>query len=144
MIKNKTMKNKTAQNKAEPFFSKRMKYFVALNLGFSALCGLLLFALTTSPAFAQAVTVDLGGGDGGTVTGRVIQTVALGQYNNLCCDAARIWNRDNDKTNTSPLADPHICRSLHRQRQQRALPHKPVQRPNWPVRRFRSTNTNWI
>ncbi len=77
MKQNKRMKNKISQHKAEPFFSKKMKYFVALNIGFSALCGLLLFALTTSPALAQAVTVDLGGGDGGTVTGRVIQTVAL-------------------------------------------------------------------
>lgn len=61
----------------EPFLNINMKRFVFLNLGLSALCGLLLFAITTNPALAQAVTIDLGGGEGGTVTGRVIQLVAL-------------------------------------------------------------------
>ena len=54
-----------------------MKRIIAINLGITALCGALLFFLTTNPALAQAVTIDLGGGEGGTVTGRVIQMVAL-------------------------------------------------------------------
>lgn len=54
-----------------------MKRFIAINLGLSALCGLLLIGLTTSPAWAQSFNIDMGGGDGGTLTGRVIQMVAL-------------------------------------------------------------------
>ncbi len=54
-----------------------MKRVIAVNLGFTVLCGLLLLALTTNTALAQAVTIDLSGGEGGTVTGRVIQLVAL-------------------------------------------------------------------
>lgn len=71
---------KQAQNikqKTEPFFSKSMKRFVAINLIITAVCGGLLFAITTNPALAQAITIDVGGGDGGTVTGRVIQLVAI-------------------------------------------------------------------
>lgn len=71
---------KQAQNikqKREPFFSKSMKRFVAINLIVTAVCGALLFAITTNPALAQAITIDVGGGDGGTVTGRVIQLVAI-------------------------------------------------------------------
>ncbi len=61
----------------KPFFSKNMKRFIAINLGITALCGALLFALTASPAFAQAITIDMGNGEDGTVTGRVIQLVAI-------------------------------------------------------------------
>lgn len=61
----------------EPFFSKTMKKFIVINLLISGICGALLFALTTSPALAQAVTLDMGTGEGGTVTGRVIQLVAI-------------------------------------------------------------------
>lgn len=71
---------KQAQNikqKTEPFFSKSMKRFIAINLIVTAVCGALLFAITTNPALAQAITIDVGGGDGGTVTGRVIQLVAI-------------------------------------------------------------------
>ena len=58
-------------------FDKKTKRFIAINLVISALCGALLFALTTSPALAQAITLDLGTGEGGTVTGRVVQLVAI-------------------------------------------------------------------
>ena len=54
-----------------------MKRFIAINLIITALCGGLLFALTTNPALAQAITLDMGQGEGGTVTGRVIQMVAI-------------------------------------------------------------------
>lgn len=69
------MENK--DNKTKPFFTKTMKKFIVINLVITALCGALLFALTTSSAFAQAVTIDMGQGDGGTITGRIIQMVAL-------------------------------------------------------------------
>ena len=65
------------KQKREPFFNKTMKRFVAINLIITAVCGALLFAITTNPALAQAITIDVGGGDGGTVTGRVIQLVAI-------------------------------------------------------------------
>ena len=54
-----------------------MKRFIAINLVITGLCGALLFALTTNPALAQAVTIDIGQGGSGTVTGRVIQLVAI-------------------------------------------------------------------
>lgn len=54
-----------------------MKRFLIINFIITGLCGALLFALTTSPAFAQAITLDMGTGEGGTVTGRVIQLVAI-------------------------------------------------------------------
>ncbi len=60
-----------------PFFTKNMKRFIALNLLVTAFCGGLLFLLTTSPSFAQAITIDMGQGEGGTVTGRVIQLVGI-------------------------------------------------------------------
>ena len=57
---------------------RKLLLFSLLSLGFSALCGVLLIALTTNPALAQAITLDLGNGDSsGTVTGRVVQLVAL-------------------------------------------------------------------
>ncbi len=65
------------QRKTEPFFNKSMKRFIAVNIGLTVLCGLLLLGLTTNPAWAQALSIDLGGGEGGTVTGRVVQLVAL-------------------------------------------------------------------
>lgn len=71
------IKPTNAQQKREPIFSKGMKKFIAINLFISALCGALLFALTTSPAFAQAITLDMGTGEGGSVTGRIVQLVAI-------------------------------------------------------------------
>jgi len=65
------------KNAKEPFFSKNTKRFLAINIFFTALCGLALFLLSQSPALAQSITIDTGGGDGGTVTGRVIQLVAI-------------------------------------------------------------------
>ncbi len=57
---------------------KKLFLFSALSIGFSALCGLLLIALTTNPALAQAITIDMGSGENsGSVTGRVVQLVAL-------------------------------------------------------------------
>ncbi len=70
------MKQKIKE-KRPPFFDKSMKRFVLINLAISGLCGALLFALTTSPAVAQAISLDLGTGESGTVTGRVIQLVAI-------------------------------------------------------------------
>lgn len=70
-------KSNTTPFFSTPLFSKGMKRFIAINLGITALCGGLLLLLTTHPALAQAVTIDLGQSDGGTVTGRVIQLVAL-------------------------------------------------------------------
>jgi flagellar biosynthetic protein FliP len=70
------IKTKSASKK-EPFFTKNMKKFIGINLLITALCGGLLFALTSSPALAQAITLDMGQGEGGTVTGRVIQLVAI-------------------------------------------------------------------
>ncbi|HPF77829.1 MAG TPA: flagellar type III secretion system pore protein FliP, partial [Alphaproteobacteria bacterium] len=64
-------------NKAAPIFGKNMKRFMIINLIISGLCGALVFLLTTHPALAQAITIDMGNGDGGTVTGRVIQLVAI-------------------------------------------------------------------
>lgn len=58
-------------------FDKNTKRFILLNLIITGICGALLFALTTNPALAQAITLDLGDGEGGTVTGRVIQLVAI-------------------------------------------------------------------
>lgn len=57
--------------------SKKTTRFLAYNLLFTAICGLILFFLSNSPAFAQAITIDVGDGEGGTVTGRVIQLVAI-------------------------------------------------------------------
>ena len=52
--------------------------FSLIGLLVSALCGIVLLILTTHPAFAQALTIDLGNSEGNaTVTGRVIQLVAL-------------------------------------------------------------------
>ncbi len=70
------MTTKTIKDK-QPFFSKNMKRFVIVNLLFTVICGLGLFFLSQSPALAQSITIDTGGGDGGTVTGRVIQLVAI-------------------------------------------------------------------
>lgn len=64
-------------HKTEPFFTKNMKKIITINLVITGLCGALLFALTTNPALAQAVTIDIGQGGNGTVTGRVIQLVAI-------------------------------------------------------------------
>lgn len=71
------MQNVKSSDKKQPFFSKTMKRFLAINMLITAICGGLLFALTTNPALAQAITLDLGSGEGGTVTGRVIQLVAI-------------------------------------------------------------------
>lgn len=71
------MQNVKSSGKKQPFFSKTMKRFLAINFLITAICGGLLFALTTNPALAQAITLDLGSGEGGTVTGRVIQLVAI-------------------------------------------------------------------
>ena len=58
--------------------NKALNRFTLFSLAFSALCGLALMALTSHPALAQAVTIDLGNSEGNaTVTGRVIQMVAL-------------------------------------------------------------------
>jgi len=60
--------------------NKTLNRISIFSLCFSALCGLLLITLTSHPALAQEVTIDLGGGDtagNATVTGRVIQLVAL-------------------------------------------------------------------
>ncbi len=70
------MTTKTIKDK-QSFFSKNMKRFVIFNLLFTVTCGLGLFFLSQSPALAQSITIDTGGGDGGTVTGRVIQLVAI-------------------------------------------------------------------
>jgi len=43
----------------------------------TAIAGGLLFAITSSPALAQAITLDMGSGEGGTVTGRVVQLLAI-------------------------------------------------------------------
>ncbi len=69
----------TQETKTETpvFFTKTMKRFIVVNLLVTAICGALLVALTTSPALAQAITLDMGTGEGGTVTGRVIQLVAI-------------------------------------------------------------------
>lgn len=58
--------------------NKTLNRLTLCSLAFSALCGLALMALTSHPALAQAVTIDLGNSEGNaTVTGRVIQMVAL-------------------------------------------------------------------
>ena len=64
-------------HKPQPIFSKNTKRFLAWNIGFTALCGGLVLLLTSFPAIAQTMSIDLGGGEGGSVTGRVIQLVAL-------------------------------------------------------------------
>jgi flagellar biosynthetic protein FliP len=69
------MQNLTS--KPKPIFDKKTKRFIAINLAVSAVSGLILYLLTTNPAMAQALTLDLGTGEGGTVTGRVIQLVAI-------------------------------------------------------------------
>ena len=61
----------------KPLLNKPTKRFLAWNIGFTGVCGILLFILTSFPALAQTMSIDLGGGDGGTVTGRVVQLVAL-------------------------------------------------------------------
>lgn len=65
------------QKKTEPFLTQSMKRFIAINLGITFICGALLFAITSNPALAQAITIDLGTDNSGTVTGRVIQLVAI-------------------------------------------------------------------
>ena len=65
------------KNKRQPLFSKNMKRFIVCNILFTALCGLGLLILTNSPALAQSITIDTGAGDGGTLTGRVIQLVGV-------------------------------------------------------------------
>ncbi|MEM6812201.1 MAG: flagellar type III secretion system pore protein FliP [Pseudomonadota bacterium] len=66
------MKKKQTKNK--PFSLKKL--FI-LNLLFTGLCGLALFLLTTNPAIAQSVTIDFENSEGGTVTGRVVQLLAI-------------------------------------------------------------------
>lgn len=67
-------KNLSSNGKSQNLFSAR---FILFNIIFTLLCGIGLFALTNSPALAQSITIDTGSGDGGTVTGRVIQLVAI-------------------------------------------------------------------
>ncbi|MAZ76525.1 MAG: flagellar biosynthetic protein FliP [Micavibrio sp.] len=58
--------------------NKTLNRFTLLSLAFSALCGLALVVLTSHPALAQAITIDLGETESNaTVTGRIIQLVAL-------------------------------------------------------------------
>ncbi|MEM9470180.1 MAG: flagellar type III secretion system pore protein FliP, partial [Pseudomonadota bacterium] len=67
----------TKKTKRKKFLNSGLKKLFLANIIFTAICGITLFLLTNSPAFAQAVTIDLGDGEGGTVTGRVIQMVAI-------------------------------------------------------------------
>lgn len=57
------------------------KYWMPVCLGFTVLAGVLLTLLCANPALAQAITLDLGGAGGadgnGTVSGRVVQLVAI-------------------------------------------------------------------
>ena len=58
--------------------NKTLNRFTLFSLAFSVLCGLALVILTSHPALAQAVTIDLGQTESNaTVTGRIIQLVAL-------------------------------------------------------------------
>ena len=68
---------KTTSPSKQPFFSKGMKKFICFNMLFSLVCGALALLLSTNPSWAQGLTIDLGTGEGGTVTGRVIQLVAI-------------------------------------------------------------------
>lgn len=65
------------QPKTKAFFTPFMKRFITLNVIITAISGALLLLLTTNSALAQTFSIDLGDGNGGTVTGRVIQMVAL-------------------------------------------------------------------
>ena len=64
-------------NKKKPLVSPHTKRFLAWNIGFTAICGGLLLLLTTNPTLAQTMSIDLGGGESGSLTGRLIQMVAL-------------------------------------------------------------------
>ncbi|NCO02800.1 MAG: flagellar type III secretion system pore protein FliP [Alphaproteobacteria bacterium] len=58
--------------------NKILNRFSLFSLALSGICGIALFVLTSHPALAQAVTIDLSNSDGNaTVTGRIIQMVAL-------------------------------------------------------------------
>jgi flagellar biosynthetic protein FliP len=51
--------------------------FILVNLLITVISGGLLITITSNPALAQAFTIDLGTGEGGTVTGRVVQLLAI-------------------------------------------------------------------
>jgi len=51
--------------------------FILANLAITFVSGGLLMLITSNPALAQALTLDLGTGEGGTVTGRVVQLLAI-------------------------------------------------------------------
>lgn len=53
------------------------KKFIIINLLITFISGGLLFAVTANPALAQALTFDMGSGEGGSVTGRVVQLLGI-------------------------------------------------------------------
>lgn len=57
--------------------NQKYKRFIAHGLLAGTLGGLLLTFAAKHPALAQAITLDLGSGENGTVSGRIIQMVAL-------------------------------------------------------------------
>lgn len=58
-------------------FDKTTKRLIVINLLITAICGGLAMLISSNPALAQAITLDLGQGEGGTVTGRVVQLLVI-------------------------------------------------------------------
>lgn len=53
------------------------KKFILINLAISLISAGILMLLASNPALAQALTLDLGTGESGTVTGRVVQLLGI-------------------------------------------------------------------
>ena len=66
----------TTASSATPAPSPKKSWVMCALVAFAVSSGLVLFFALTNSAFAQVLSLDMGG-DSGTVSGRVIQTVAL-------------------------------------------------------------------
>lgn len=71
------MKTANKTGNRPQIFDKTTKRLIVINLLVTAICGGLAMLISSNPALAQAITLDLGQGDGGTVTGRVVQLLVI-------------------------------------------------------------------
>lgn len=71
------MKTVHKNNNRPQIFDKTTKRLIIINLLITAICGGLAMLISSNPALAQAITLDLGQGEGGTVTGRVVQLLVI-------------------------------------------------------------------
>lgn len=71
------MKTVQKANNRPQIFDKTTKRLIVINLLITVICGGLAMLISSNPALAQAITLDLGQGEGGTVTGRVVQLLVI-------------------------------------------------------------------